>query len=352
LASSILSDGDVYRIQVLDLVEAHDWPSSGTITNTEDNKVATFSFDFPLHRKVSWEQPNDLMAASTYPILPSSISVTGYGCRATNRFSCSATTQVRYELQAFAFENDECVDQLISSITLFDTALPSPPPIYQGHFQGEYACSKQKYLTKLAMRGSKLTIKVSEPAPLEIKPRPEGGVIMAAVPIRLCLQSESKRAKKEPPQLSLAVTSVLKTSTYLSVCKLHAHPTIAASQDSPYLAALTKHSTKRVRNLTVDGWQREESNDTVTWVRDMTVLLPVVENTFPAPSFFTPFIARRYSLGLRLDVKSAWGDAAYRLTVPLQIVYPECPINYEHIYNPHLVDEHTSSSDSLPIYIR
>jgi hypothetical protein len=316
--------------------------------------MASFSFDFPLHRKATWDSPGNPMAGPTYPILPSSVSVTGYGCRASNgRFSCSASTQIRYELQAFAFEeNDELVDTLVSTITLFDTEIPSPPPIYQGHFVGEYSCSKQKHLTKLAMRGPKLTIKVSEPAPLQIKPRPEGGVIMASVPIRLCLQSDSKRSKKDPPQLSVAVTSVLKTSTYLSVCKLHAHPTLAASQDSPYLAALTKHSGKRVRNLTVDGFQRDESKETATWVRDMTVLLPVVENCFPAPSFFTPYLARRYSLGLRLEVKSAWGEAVYRLTVPLQIVYPECPVTYENIYNPHLVEEHTSSSDSLPIYIR
>lgn len=336
--------------KILELVEAHDWPSSITDGDLGLNAVESFSFDFPLLRKPTWNETTTAVAASTHSVLPSSISVQGYGCRAQTRFSCSATTQVRYELQAYAFEADQCIDQLIASIQLFDTALPSPPPIYQSHFQDEYICNQQKHLTKLAIRTSRLTIEISEPAPLEIKPH--GGVLMAAIPIRLCLQTDSHRSKKDPPQLSVTATSVLKTLTYLSICKLQAHPTLTASQDMPFLAALTKYSSKRVRNLTVDGWQQDASKETVTWVRDLTVLLPVVENCFPAPSFFTSYIARRYSLGIRLNVKSSWGDAVYRLTTPLQIVYPECPIKYENIYHPYLVEEHTSSSDSLPIYTR
>ena len=101
----------------------------------------------------------------------------------------------------------------------------------------------------------------------------------------------------------------------------------------------------------VDGWE-QDVDEPGTWIREMVVLLPVIENAFPAPSFFTPYIARRYSLAFRLAIKSSWGDAKFSFDVPLQIVYPETPVNYEHIYNPHLIEECTTPFDSLPIYIR
>ncbi|KAF2675298.1 hypothetical protein BT63DRAFT_34033 [Microthyrium microscopicum] len=338
---------------ILNLVEAHDWPSSDSLTEAEV-KSAAFSFDFPLYRK-PWESQQDF--TSSMGMLPSTLSVTGYGCRApTGGFSCSATSQIRYEVQAFAYDDkDELVDCTIATVALFDTENPSPPPIHQEHFKGEYACTKEKRLRRFGFRGASLSISASEPQPIEIQPKT--GLAMAAVPLRLTLRTKKKSSlSPEDMPLNIKIISMLKASTYLSVAKMKAHPTISSSQESPFLAALCKFSGKRIRNLQVDGWEQENPKDPRTWVKDITVLLPVAESSFPSPSFFTPFVARRYSMSLRVEIKSSLGDSVYRLAVPIQIVYPETPVHYDNIYSPELTEEHPSGPssplDEVPIYIR
>lgn len=61
---------------------------------------------------------------------------------------------------------------------------------------------------------------------------------------------------------------------------------------------------------------------TSSWVADTTLWLPVIDETLPAPSVFTPYITRRYSVAVQLNVCGArMGKASFHLDVPVQVVY-------------------------------
>lgn len=87
------------------------------------------------------------------------------------------------------------------------------------------------------------------------------------------------------------------------------------------------------------------------------VWTPVSEGATPSPTFFTPFLARRYSAGIRLDVKGA-GKAIFQLHVPVQLVYAE-PLaevpSYETAMSTPVSEEEGfefEDVDELPIYVR
>jgi hypothetical protein len=85
--------------------------------------------------------------------------------------------------------------------------------------------------------------------------------------------------------------------------------------------------------------------------------MPVSESATPAPTFFTPCLARRYSAVLRLEVKGA-GKAVFSLHVPVQIVYPDPTMDvpsYETAMSIPTSEEELfdfGPGDELPIYVR
>jgi hypothetical protein len=310
------------------------------------------AFDFPLHRECNSLDPHSGLTKST-KVLPSSICVMGYWCSTSpSRYSCSASSQVKYELAAFAYKDDEIVASLLSEIRIYDTENPVPAPIHLPHFPGEYVVAQEKSLRKLGIRGARLSISVSEPPPLEINTK--NGIALAALPVRLCLRRDDNPSLSADPRgtksfpMDVRLTSRLKIHSYFSSDKMSAHPTDAQSRGSPFLATLCKYGKKYVRNLVVDSWKSEKGRSDVL-TKDMTLLLPILENDKPAPTFFTPFLARRYSVSVRIDVASGWQKASFRLNIPLQIVYPEEPVHYERLNDVSVTE---TEQGRLPIYIR
>lgn len=115
------------------------------------------------------------------------------------------------------------------------------------------------------------------------------------------------------------------------------------------LGALTKYGKKFVRKLKIDSWKAAKGGLPGAVSKEMNILLPVLENEKPAPTFFTPFLARRYTIAVIIDVICGWQTATIRLNLPLQIVYPEDPIGYYDNMDSYFLD----NEESLPpIYIR
>jgi hypothetical protein len=335
-------------LQIIELYDVYDMQSS-LMRSRAENLIA---FDFPLHRKCNSPDPHSGLTKSM-EVLPSSLYVMGYWCSTSpSRYSCSASSQVKYELAAFAYKEDEIVASLRSEIRIYDTETPLPPPIHLPHFPGEYVVTQEKSLRKLGFRGARLGVSVSEPPPLEICSK--DGMALAAIPMRLCLQRDYNPSmsadlrKTNGFRMEMRLTSRLRIHSYFSSDKMFAHPTDAQSRGSPFLGTLCKYGKKYVRNLRVDSWKSEKGPSDLL-LKDMTLLLPILENEKPAPTFFTPFLARRYSVALQIDVNSGWHKASFRLNIPLQIVYPEEPVHYERLNEASITE---NDQGRLPVYIR
>jgi hypothetical protein len=309
---------------------------------TESGVENIISFDFSLHRKGDSQDPHSGVTKSM-EVIPSSVYAMGYWCsNSPSRYSCSACTNVKYELQAFAYKEDEMVSSLISEIRIYDTETPLPPPIYLAHFPGEYVMSQEKSLKKLGIRGANLAISVSEPPPMEI--RNDDGIALAALPMKLRLSGASVTNRGR--LLELRVTSRLKLHSFFSSSEMSAHPTAKQAQGSPFMGTLCKYGKPYVRNLRIDSWKPGKS--LASAVKDMTLWVPILENDKPPPTFFTAFLTRRYSVAIKIDVNSGWQKASYRLNIPLQIVYPEDPVRYDNLD----IAVTENEQGRLPIYSR
>jgi len=121
------------------------------------------------------------------------------------------------------------------------------------------------------------------------------------------------------------------------------------------LAAVPKWGRSYHRKLRVGHWVK--GNAQGEWTATALVWMPVSESATPAPTFFTPCLARRYSAVLRLEVKGA-GKAVFSLHVPVQIVYPDPTMDvpsYETAMSIPTSEEELfdfGPGDELPIYVR
>jgi hypothetical protein len=234
---------------------------------------------------------------------------------------------------------------------VYDTAEQFPPPIHTADFPGEYACAQEKRLKRFMSQGRRLSICVSEPKPLVI--HQDKRATLAAFPIRFSVRHDPKRPNLLPPgPLDVRINSVLKLSTYIAVGSMQSHPTLRNCQISPLLATISRNGRSYHRKLRLQNaaWKHESADAVREWAQDAVVWLPISEHASPTPSFFTPYLTRRYSVAMRIDVKSGEGSAVFHLNVPLQIVYAsDAPTYTEH---EHLGFCQSEPVERLPLYIR
>lgn len=206
--------------------------------------------------------------------------------------------------------------------------------------------------------GSRLSVTVTEPKPVEI--RPQGEVSMAAFPLRFTMRGGSSNSP--PGKVDVGINSLIKATTFIAVRQMKSQPTIKQTRSSPFVAAVPKYGRSYHRKLRICHWTRGHSHNSseIHWIANALVWLPITENTSPAPTFFTKFLSRRYSVSLRLDVRGS-GKAFFALQVPLQIVYPEFPgsadtPSYEFAVTPPNEEEERTGDEleveRLPVYVR
>ncbi|QDS67953.1 hypothetical protein FKW77_008957 [Venturia effusa] len=362
-ASRVAESGGIEKVKlvlkgylmnvILKLMDVQDSVSSRYDPDNGDGEL--FRFDFPL-AKEPWSGPQceendeDDSARKYLRTLPSSLNVFGPWCsKAVGQACCQAEATVRYEVEATAFRGDTIVSKCTHEVRIYDSPDPHPPPVHLAHFPEEYHCSQEKRLTRFGTSGSHLTVIASEPRPLEI--RSHGDPSMAAFALKFIMRDCAK-----PRKLDVRINSLLKAVTFISANKMDSQPTIKQSKDSPFLAAIPKFGRSYHRSLHLSHWTRNPaSHYDVEWIAHALVWLPITENAMPAPTFFTPFLSRRYSVSLRLEVKGE-GKATIILNVPLQIVYPmdvgsaDAP-SYEVAMTPPC-ERSYEEVEVLPIYVR
>jgi len=322
----------------------------------------SFLFNFPLHKE-PWSTPppcsddEEGVARKYLRTLPSSLNVFGPWCpSAQGQACCQAEAIVKYEVEATAFRGDDVISKFAQEVRIYDSSDSHPPPVHMADFPDEYSCTQEKRLRRFTFLGSRLTITASEPKPLEV--RPHGDLAMTAFAFKFIMRNDTNDSSP-PRMLDVRISSLLKAITFISVNKLSSQPTVKQSIHSPCLAAVPKFGRSYHRSLRVCHWTRGHGHQTGNdWIAHALVWLPITENATPAPTFFTPYLSRRYSVSLRLDVKGQ-GKALFNLHVPLQIVYPmgagsaDAP-SYEVATTPPNEEEDTETRDDerLPVYVR
>jgi hypothetical protein len=349
-------------------------------SNSTVNRECTefFPFHFCFHDEV-WEHqdPHQHQVSKHFPpTLPSTLDVstsTGSWCThalpkvyGAEQARCTVSTRVKYELLAYAYEGDEVVLTTKLEVRIYDTVDGCPPPIHITDFPSEYTITQDKRLhTFWSRSGRRLTIATAEPRPLQVRQGVK--VHLAAVPLRFALRKDPKRPKSPPSTLSIRISSLLKAQTFISLGEMNTLPTVGLTKHSPYLAVVPRYSKAYDRKLKIREWKSiqigDEGSKESVWMCDTVIWLPVCEQSCLTPTFFTPYVSRRYSLSLQMEAKGADGKASFHLNVPLQVVYPtdfgtDAP-SYETATRPdtpvsELDDEEDDvrDVDRLPVYVR
>jgi len=338
--------------------------------DSDDTTGETFNFDFPLEKEPwgpedsrSDSDPEEDSLQQLPSILPSSVNVFGPWCpNAAGQACCQAEVIVKYEIVASAYNGDDIVGSARQEIRIYDSGDSNPPPVHLAHFPDEYTCVQEKRLKKMYIPGSRLSVSVTEPKPVEI--RPCGETTMAAFPLRFLMRRNDPNDISPPGKLDVRMNSLLKAMTFIAVQPLKKQPTTKQSRSSPFLAAVPKYGRSYHRKLRICHWTRNPSSSPSenSWIANTLVWFPVTENSSPAPTFTTKYLSRRYSVSLRLEVKGS-GKAVFNLQVPIQIVYSgalgvgDVP-SYEVAVTPpnELVEaeacEDGRVNERLPLYVR
>jgi hypothetical protein len=321
----------------------------------DDTREELFKFDFQLRN--AQYGPNDSTGGEDGTIrrfngsLPCSLGVFGPWCsHAVGQACCQAESLIKYELEAKVYKGDDVLISEAQPVRIFDCPDTTPPPVHLAHFPGEFICSDQQALKSIySVNRSQLAVSVAEPKAVEI--RLDGEVAMAALGLRFTMRD----ADSPPRQLDVRVNSILKALTFISAAKMDSQPTVKQSKHNPFLAAVPKWGRSYHRKLRVCQWTK--GNGPREFVATALLWMPVSEGATPAPTFFTPCLARRYSAALRLDVKGG-GKAVFNLHVPIQIVYSDPTMDvpsYETATSTPTSEEEGfdfEPVDELPIYVR
>lgn len=332
--------------QVLNLVDIHDdstpWrrlPGPDHATRESDGVDIPFYFQIPQHALASLtglggvasEDQRDPLPC-TLSMAPSKLTDSAYA------FTLAAATKVIYEVKAFALKNNEVLTSTTREIRLF-TNNPAAPPSCPTDFTKEYAYSQAKCLrTKLLQNIADLVITTEEPKPLEFSTSQSN--ITTSLPLFFRLlyrpqtQSRSKFSRLSANLLTLdvSVTWKLKSLTVISVQRLPCLPPVAISREATSIARVVTLSPANSRKLRLGDWESSEgavddgpANKRVqSYTHKSSILLSMPArppNSYPTPTFSTPYLFRRYSFTVHVEVSGPLGKAAFDLEVPVQIVY-------------------------------
>jgi hypothetical protein len=229
-------------------------------------------------------------------------------------------SHIEYVLKAWVIGNQTTHLLVSERIQIYACVNSLPPPTCLEDFPGEYLCQQVKSLSRpLFFTECHLSLHVSEPCPVDFKYPDDTAA--AQFPVRALLGYGRGKTLSTPPPLNLRVTWTLKTHTFVSVERQHLNPTAQEVLRSPFLEKVQNTGKLQSCKMKLLQWN-VHSKKKSTWILDTTLWLPIASGMFLAPSVFTPYDTRRYSVAMQLDDSGEkMGKASLHLNVPLQIVY-------------------------------
>ena len=340
--------------RILRLIDVQD--AFGSRDGHDVAEEETFNFDFQLQkaRYVLDEPSSNGDERQFSDRLPCSLALFGPWCQhAVGQACCRAEVLVKYEIEARIYNGDDCVTSASKAVRIFDCPDMHPAPVHTELFPGEYVCDiEQRLRSTFGINRPLLRISSTEPKPAEI--RSDGDATIVPITLNFVISNID-----EPPKhLDVRVGSILKATTFIAAGKMVGQPCVKSSKFNPFVAAIPKWGRAYSRKLHINQWTRSSDSKQTSWSASALVWMPISESATPAPSFWTPFLARRYSASLRVEVKGSAGKGLFQLCVPIQIVYPEIvdevPTYETAMSTPASEVEgfEFGDTDELPIYVR
>jgi hypothetical protein len=266
---------------------------------------------------------------------------------------------VKYEVFAFAMKRSKILAHTSKEIKIYASNDPSPP-LCAADYAGEYTYSRQKPLrTLLFQRHGDLFVNTEEPTPIECTlSEPDLSTLLPIHFNLLCHPRKTTTSTLSPNLLifDASVSWKLKSTTLVSITKLVDVPTIEQCKKSLQYARVTEYSPSRSRKLRLQDWDVHDDIGSIekpvigahSYTHNTTVWLSIPtkdEDAYPPPTFSSPYLSRKYSFTVRIDVCGSLGRASFNLEVPVQIVYGHSRVSTPDEANEALSDANSQTQE-------
>jgi hypothetical protein len=314
------------------------------------NHVASLEGSFSFRTSFRFEIPTDsdpqydLLQADPCRLPPSLQASKSPYDSSDNR--TRAAVHVSYELKAFVYSENILVSMGFQPIQLFPIVSLIPPPIALDDLHGEYIMKRSRILRKLFSKNKTLEISLTEPKPLVL--RVDGQSNLHTVPIACRINNLTEGA----PLLCAKITWRLKSSTIVSTIPLQSIPTSRQIVLCPFLAEVISRSSAKAADVRLtERVACLDTTDETDW-REVNVLwLTIIQPSDAVPSFFSPYVSRRYSLELSIRIKG-YARTRFDFGIPIQFVWTGAP---ESSSMDNLTSDSTDSvhaDEQCPLYAR
>ncbi|KAK2787994.1 hypothetical protein FQN52_007000 [Onygenales sp. PD_12] len=146
-------------------------------------------------------------------------------------------------------------------------------------------------------------------------------------------ESREGSSSEPPPTPDFGVMGLkLKQMTFISVEPQRKLPATHDALVSPFIARDSKIINSQSRKLKFSPWERSRYKGNVkeasgrVWETSSTLIFTFGNGGYPAPTFGSALVSRRYSLCMALNIEGA-SHAILELEVPVQVVYRGSPQN-------------------------
>ena len=343
--------------EILSMIQSFNPQQHATI----DGEVRKYAFRFDVRSWLaqnSQERPHHrLMAAlqtnflSIPPSLRHEIESKAQGTEKPR-----AGARVSYKLSARILLGRKAVARVDQPILLLFSGTAGPrPPICVSDWQGEYR-TMNSALIKGSFRKSlgELHVQAQEPPQLMVKET--GKTSMVEIPIKISLRGSKSSGFLQSAKFEAEVKWQFKFSTYVSMLEQRAPPTLKQALVSPVTALVHSSLPKRDILLKWDDW-RPSYDDSGMVESDHILKLVFPREEVLTPTFWSPFLTRRYSI--KLQIKTTFpGVSKVDIEVPIQvgldtgIWFDSDMFDLERMPTNNSTYEETDGDELLPTYSR
>ena len=229
-----------------------------------------------------------------------------------------AGARVTYVLTARLLKDHRTIDRVAQPILLF-LSQPPCPPMCVADFTGEYRSFQKTALRRsFFQKMSDISVIVQEPEQLTVRPDRKDSVVELPVKLRL-KQSKTEAARWVQPVIEAEVKWHFRFSTFVSIQEQQGPPTLREALVSPATAMVRSSLKSRSLGMVWRNWKPVLDKGGASWIEsEQSLCLRLPRSEVLTPTFWSPFLSRRYSICLQLKVTKP-GTAKLEVEVPIQV---------------------------------
>lgn len=298
----------------------------------------------PHHRVMSEMQNNFL---SIPPSLQHEITSTPQGVPKPR-----AGARVTYKLTARLLRNQRTVEKVVQPILLLLSSGPAPP-MCLADYKGEYRlCEKNALKGSFRQKLGEVSVNVQEPKQLVVRTCSPNS--MVELPVKLRWEMPKESSPIEYPRIEAEVKWQFRFSTFVSMLEQRGPPTLKQALASPATAFVRSSLNAREMRVVWRDWRPTYDGEVNVVESEQSLWLTFPRAEILTPTFWSPFLSRRYSIRLQLKITNP-GSAKYDVEVPVQVCVegatsagPDSTYRESH----DMLLEDIEGDELLPQYVR